>query len=186
VPDVSAALDIVSDGAMLAHYRIWGVPCKTLGIQNLEDSFRRVSENPSILSDLIEILEWAESETTVEGQVPERPFPSLFELHAQYGSRDIQAVLGQATLETAGQTGVGLLHFPSVRAYALLITYQKTEREFSPSTMYADYPISRELLHWESQSNAAGPTTTHTWIPPASTSTRTTRYATCSCGARFP
>ncbi|MBA4392244.1 MAG: NgoFVII family restriction endonuclease, partial [Desulfobacca sp.] len=31
--------------------------------------------------------------------------------------------------------------------------YQKTEREFSPSTMYADYPISRELLHWESQSN---------------------------------
>jgi hypothetical protein len=64
-------------------------------------------------------------------------------------------VLGQATLETAGQTGVGVLHFPTVRAYALLITYQKTERDFSPSTMYADYPISRELLHWESQSNTA-------------------------------
>jgi hypothetical protein len=155
VPDVCAALEIVSDGAMLAHYRIWGVPGKTLRIQNLEESFRRISENHSILSDMIEILEWAESETTVDGQVPELPFPSRFELHAQYGSRDVQAVLGQATLETAGQTGVGLLHFASVRAYALLITYQKTEREFSPSTMYADYPISRELLHWESQSNTA-------------------------------
>jgi hypothetical protein len=77
----------------------------------------------------------------------------LLELHAQYGFRDIQAVLGRATLETAGQTGVGVLHFASVRAYALLITYRKTEREFSPSTMYADYPISRELLHWELQSN---------------------------------
>jgi hypothetical protein len=155
VQDVGAALDVVGDSAILAHYRIWGKPGSKLGIPSLEDSFRRISKNPSVLSDLMEILEWAESETTVDGQIPELPFPSLFELHAQYGSRDVQAVLGQATLETAGQTGVGLLHFPSVRAYALLITYQKTEREFSPSTMYADYPISRELLHWESQSNTS-------------------------------
>jgi superfamily II DNA or RNA helicase len=155
LPDVRAALEIVGDSAMLTHYRIWGKPGEQLGISSLEASFQRISENPSILSDLIEILEWAESETTVDSQVPELPFSSLFELHAQYGYRDIQAVLGQATLETAGQTGVGVLHFPALRAYALLITYQKTEREFSPSTMYADYPISRELLHWESQSNTA-------------------------------
>jgi len=83
------------------------------------------------------------------------PFPCPLELHAQYGMREIQAVFGRATIATAGQTGVGVLHFPDVRVYAFLITYQKTEREFSPSTMYADYPISRVLLHWESQSNTA-------------------------------
>jgi hypothetical protein len=33
-----------------------------------------------------------------------------------------------------------------------LLTFQKTEHEFSPTTMYADYPISRSRLHWESQS----------------------------------
>ena len=60
--------------------------------------------------------------------------------------------MGQATLETTGQTGVGVLHFPDYRAYVFLVTFQKTDKEFSPSTMYADYPISRELLHWESQS----------------------------------
>ncbi len=48
-----------------------------------------------------------------------------------------------------------MIHFPAIKAYALLVTFQKTEREFSPSTMYADYPISRELLHWESQSNTS-------------------------------
>jgi hypothetical protein len=151
--DVRAALEVIGEGALLAHYRIWGEPGQNLGIENLENSFRRMSENPTILSDLIEILEWAQTETTAGDQVVELPFPCSLELHAQYGIRDIQAVLRRATLETAGQTGVGLLHFPAVRAYALLITFQKTEREFSPSTMYADYPISRELLHWESQSN---------------------------------
>jgi hypothetical protein len=76
-------------------------------------------------------------------------------LHAGYGGKEIQVAFGKANLETAGQTGVGVLHFPDVKAYAFLVTFQKTEKEFSPSTMYADYPISRELLHWESQANTA-------------------------------
>jgi superfamily II DNA or RNA helicase/HKD family nuclease len=153
--DVEDAVRVAGDNAILAHYRIWGAPGSRLGIQTLEESFRRLSENPSILDDLAEILEWAASQTTVSGVVPELGFPCPLELHAQYGMREIQAVFGRATLDTAGQTGVGVLHFPMIKTYALLITYQKTEREFSPSTMYADFPISRELLHWESQSNTS-------------------------------
>lgn len=87
--------------------------------------------------------------------MPELPFKCSLELGAHYSIKDIQAALGLATLETAGQRGVGVIRFPPIKAYALLVTFQKTEREFSPSTMYADYPISRELLHWESQSNTA-------------------------------
>jgi hypothetical protein len=70
------------------------------------------------------------------------------------------AAFGRATLDTSGQTGVGIFHFAEIKAYALLITFQKTEREFSPSTMYADYPISRELFHWESQSQTTQQSTT--------------------------
>ena len=47
------------------------------------------------------------------------------------------------------------MHFAEQKTYVLLVTFQKTEKEFSPSTMYADYPISRELMHWESQANTA-------------------------------
>jgi len=43
------------------------------------------------------------------------------------------------------------LHFPQIKTVVSLVTFQKTEKEFSPSTMYQDYPISRELLHWETQ-----------------------------------
>ena len=35
------------------------------------------------------------------------------------------------------------------------MTFPKTEKEFSPSTMYQDYPISRDLLHWETQGQTA-------------------------------
>ena len=60
-------------------------------------------------------------------------------------------MLGGASFESAGVTGVGRLHFPQIKTVVSLVTFQKTEKEFSPSTMYQDYPISRELLHWETQ-----------------------------------
>ena len=34
----------------------------------------------------------------------------------------------------------------------LAFTLDKTKGQFSPTTRYRDYAISRELIHWESQS----------------------------------
>jgi superfamily II DNA or RNA helicase/HKD family nuclease len=150
---IEEAIALAGQSVMLLYYRLWGDKGSNLGISSIEDAFCRLARNPSVLADLDEILAWSIDTTEVSGKKPELPFQCPFELHAAYGSTDILAGLGQATLESAGQRGVGVFHFPSIKAYVLLITYQKTEREFSPSTMYADYPISRELLHWESQSN---------------------------------
>ncbi len=38
---------------------------------------------------------------------------------------------------------------------AFFITLKKSEADYSPTTMYADYPISRDLFHWESQSTTS-------------------------------
>lgn len=151
--EITQAIALAGDKINEVYYRIWADKGSRLNINNFEESFRRLNRNPSIINDLDEILAWAESETPVTGIKPELLFHSSLELHAQYGIKDIQAALGKANLTSAGQTGIGVIHFPVIKAYALLITFQKTEKEFSPSTMYSDYPISRELLHWESQSN---------------------------------
>ena len=153
--EVNEALALAGDSAMLLYYRIWGDKGENLGINSLEDAFRRLADNPSICADLDEILIWSLDSTEVLGQQPKLPYSCPLELHAQYGIKEIQAAFGRANLESVGQTGVGIMHFSDIKTYALLVTFQKTEKEFSPSTMYADYPISRELLHWESQSNTA-------------------------------
>ncbi|MBM9530292.1 DUF3427 domain-containing protein [Desulfoprunum benzoelyticum] len=152
---IDEALALAGDSVLSVYYRIWGDKGSKLGITTLAEAFRRLAANPSIIADLDEILSWTQDTTEVSGQIPELPFACALELHARYSGREIQAAFGKATLETAGQTGVGVFHFPEVKAYALLVTFQKTEKEFSPSTMYADYPISRELMHWESQANTA-------------------------------
>jgi superfamily II DNA or RNA helicase len=150
---IPEALALAGDSATAAYYRLWGAKGGDLGIRSIAESFKRLSENPTILADLDEILAWAEDMTSVTGFIPILPFSCSLELHAHYGVIDILAGLGQISINSTGQRGIGVFHLEAIKAYALLITYQKTEREFSPSTMYADYPISRELLHWESQAN---------------------------------
>jgi hypothetical protein len=47
--------------------------------------------------------------------------------------------------------GVGRLLFPNIKNIEAFVSFQITDKEFSPSTMYKDYPVSRELLNWETQ-----------------------------------
>ncbi len=152
---IDGALQTAGEATLFFHYRLWAETGPRLGIHSLMESFQRLARNPSILNDLKEILDWSEEETVAGGIRPELPFACLLELHAHYGFKDIKVALGMADFTSAGVPGVGVLHFPDTKVYALLITFQKTEKEFSPSTMYADYPISRELLHWESQSQTS-------------------------------
>lgn len=155
VGQVAEALELAGSSAMLLYYRIWGDKAEKVGIASLADAFHRLAANPTVCADLDEILAWSLDSTEVAGIVPELPYAVPLELHAQYGIREVQAAFGRATLESSGQAGVGVMHFAEQKTYALLVTFQKTKKEFSPSTMYADYPISRELLHWESQANTA-------------------------------
>lgn len=149
--DSAAAVAEAGESALIIHYRVWGQPGPKLGMASIEESFRRVAQNPSLLCDLEEVLAWADEESRIGSTSLNLPFPCSLELHATYGNDEIKAALGGASFESAGVTGVGRLHFPQIKTIVSLVTFQKTEKEFSPSTMYQDYPISRELLHWETQ-----------------------------------
>jgi hypothetical protein len=154
--DVSQAITEAGSAAMAIHYQLWGKKGSLLGISSIEESFRKLASNRTALSDCLEILELADDRTRIVSLNDGTPF----EVHANYTNSDIQSHMGATSITSPGQQGVGVLHFENQRAYALLVTFQKTENEFSPSTMYADYPISAERIHWESQSvtSQASPT----------------------------
>ena len=52
----------------------------------------------------------------------------------------------------------GVLWNKATRTELLFVTLEKSDSDYSPSTRYADYPISPKLFHWESQ-NTASPDT---------------------------
>jgi hypothetical protein len=72
--------------------------------------------------------------------------------HARYRREEILAGIGYASLERAAGNHVsGVAWAEESQTDVLLVNLRKSERDFSPTTMYRDYAISPELFHWESQ-----------------------------------
>lgn len=96
--------------------------------------------------------------TTLEGQLG---LPLM--LHGSYQREEILAALGHATPQRPPshfREGVLFTHVGDRPVDAFFVTLKKSEADYSPSTMYRDYPISPTLFHWESQSttSVASPT----------------------------
>ena len=76
--------------------------------------------------------------------------------HATYSLGEIAAAYGRIDKRGAlvlPQTGV--LWDETTQTDLLFITLEKSDADFSPTTRYADYPISPTLFHWESQNSAS-------------------------------
>jgi superfamily II DNA or RNA helicase/HKD family nuclease len=83
------------------------------------------------------------------------------EVHASYSREEILAALGFASLRRTPSTmREGVAWCEAVNSDAFLITLKKSDRDYSPTTMYRDFALSPELFHWESQSttSSASPT----------------------------
>lgn len=74
-------------------------------------------------------------------------------VHARYQREEVLAALGYASLQRKPNSfREGVLFVPDLNVDAFFVTLKKSEADFSPTTMYRDYPISPTLFHWESQS----------------------------------
>lgn len=77
-------------------------------------------------------------------------------VHARYQREEILAALGYASLDRKPNSmREGVKHIPELNVDAFFINLKKSEADFSPTTMYRDYPISPTLFHWETQSTTS-------------------------------
>lgn len=147
------ALAFEASDALRLHYLLWGKKAGEVGITTIDESFAKWHRNAACRHDLLQIAAWRRAQHEFATSSIALPFPCNLQLHAAYGSAEIKSALGLCSLEKTGPTGVGVLHAEHFKCYVHLVTFRKSEEDFSPTTQYRDYPISRQLLHWESQSN---------------------------------
>lgn len=74
-------------------------------------------------------------------------------VHAHYHREEALAGLEYADLgRRPNSFREGVLYSRALNVDAFFVTLRKSEADYSPTTMYRDYPISPSLFHWESQS----------------------------------
>ncbi len=130
-------------------------------INHADQVLEKVRESAELrreICDLLEIL--ADRIRTVSrpldptGQIP-------LASHSTYTLAEIVAAYrhtGNHGTLVAPQGGV--LWNKEAQTDLLFVTLEKSDRDFSPTTRYADYPISPTLFHWESQNTTSPDTPT--------------------------
>ncbi len=100
------------------------------------------------------------SATTRHPAYPEPDWPLA--LHRRYQRRELVAAVGERRAgDKISVPQGGILKLDDSRRELLFVTLDKSGGDFSATTRYRDYAISRELFHWETQGvasvdNAAG------------------------------
>lgn len=72
-------------------------------------------------------------------------------VHSKYVKDQVLAALGDLTFDKKVPRIEGACYMKDKNIDVLFVTLNKSEKDYSPETMYEDYAISRELFHWQSQ-----------------------------------
>jgi superfamily II DNA or RNA helicase/HKD family nuclease len=126
----------------------------------LEAALAELWAHGVVRAELVELLEELAANVS-HVHVPLDPGGDVpLTVHADYTRREIQAAFGDGGKVLPSRWDSGVKWLPQVETDLLTVTLDKSSGNFSPTTRYQDYAISRELIHWESQSvtSLASPT----------------------------
>ena len=120
--------------------------------ETLADAAKLIWEHPQVLLELEQLMDVLTDRIDhIQQPLETNPEVPLL-IHARYTRREILAAFGDGTTLKTPEWREGARHLSEEKVDVLTITLDKTSGHFSPTTRYRDYAVSRELLHWESQS----------------------------------
>ncbi|RLA43845.1 MAG: DUF3427 domain-containing protein [Gammaproteobacteria bacterium] len=109
--------------------------------------------HPQVVSELRELFFLLREQIDHIHLSLESHLDSPLQIHGKYTRIEILAAFGVGEYAKARPWREGVLWIEDEQVDVLAFTLDKSEGNFSPTTMYRDYAISRELIHWESQSS---------------------------------
>ena len=127
-----------------------GCPLDVLAVNcPVEHVAEEIDDPVDARGGLLDVL--AESVSHVEHGLSTHPDVPLA-VRARYSRLEILAAFGIGDRAKVAPWQTGVYWAREVKADLFAFTLDKTSGQFSPTTRYRDYAISRELIHWESQS----------------------------------
>lgn len=134
---------------------IWGKAIVDWDDKEVMDNLHLLSISPVLLSELIALLEYNYNRIDFIDEAVELGFDCPLDLHCTY-TRDQLLVAMDFMKPNTVREGVKWLSEKEIDVF--FITLNKSDKDYSPTTMYNDYSINETLFHWQSQSttNADG------------------------------
>lgn len=115
-------------------------------------TLKEVEASPLIKKELIELFKLNLKNISFIDYPVDINSVNPLDAYCTYTRDQILAGLGYYNIDSMRQ---GVLYIKDKKTDIFLITLNKSEKEFTPSTRYEDYAINSSLFHWQSQSTTS-------------------------------
>ncbi|MBI9102195.1 MAG: DUF3427 domain-containing protein [Spirochaetales bacterium] len=114
-----------------------------------------LNRNPVLKVEIGTLINYREN--AIESTPPVQTFNFIcsLSLHCSYTRDALLSGLGYWNLTKQKEMREGVLQIKDINTDVFLITLNKTEKHYSPTTMYEDYAMDDRYFHWQSQSTTA-------------------------------
>jgi superfamily II DNA or RNA helicase len=137
------------------YYSFYNAHPAVEGFASLEEGIGKVLIQPEFRKEILEIVRYLyQTLETMEIQ-NNFDFPCPLGVHSHYNTSQVLAALGYYNESSSPAFREGVKHFEDKNLDIFFITLNKSEKDFSPSTLYDDYAINERLFHWQTQSRVA-------------------------------
>ncbi len=133
-------------------YTVWPKKMNEMGDEALPSCLRELDLCPVMRSELQGLLAYQLERVDFVDEPIDLGFTCPINLHCAYSRDQLLLAMGFLSPNTIRE---GVKWLPEQRTDILLVTLNKSDKDYSPTTMYEDYSISEELFHWQSQSTTS-------------------------------
>lgn len=125
------------------------------GFDSIEDGLKNVFKHEDLKNEVTEILKYNYNhmellslENTIGKDIP-------LQVHCSYNIKQIMATFDYFNEEKTPGFREGVKYFEDKKLDVFFTTLNKSEKDYSQSTLYDDYAINESLFHWQSQSTTS-------------------------------
>lgn len=135
---------------------IWG---RESAPTTVADLVERLRAHPALASELQELMDFLDEQanhlTVPLSQEVGWTHDVPLSVHARHSKAEILAAFGGLAPGQVSNHREGCYADESTNSDLFFVTLEKSERDYSPTTLYRDYALSPTLFHWESQSTTS-------------------------------
>ena len=131
---------------------VWGKAAEDWASNEVLDHLYALSDSPVLLGELQELLRYRYEQIDFIDEPVDLGFDCPLDLHCTYSRDQLLVALDFLKPSTVRE---GVRWLPEKKLDVFFVTLNKSDKDYSPTTMYNDYSINESLFHWQSQSTTA-------------------------------
>jgi superfamily II DNA or RNA helicase len=136
----------------MLYYDVWQNPSL---FTDIKEAIEAIGLNQVLVDEIIEVISLLDDKIDFIEKDIDLGYSQPLKIYSRYTREQIFAAFQMSTFDKKSSNREGIAFIEELNTEILLITLNKSEEDYSPTTLYNDFAINEYLFHWQSQNSAS-------------------------------